>query len=188
MTTGSSLAGVAGLIVAIGFTADSFIVYFERIRDELRDGRRPRRGRRGGLEARAARSSPPRRSTSSPPSCSTSLAVGNVRGFAFTLGLTTLIDLIVVYPVHPPGGAAARQTKFFGEGHRLSGLDPTRSAAALPGRAAVSAARHRGRRGRRRQDRQCCQGSGTSPDHRRASQAAAAASATKHDDSARRIH
>ena len=48
-----SLAGVAGLIVAIGFTADSFIVYFERIRDELRDGTRSRRRRRGGLEARA---------------------------------------------------------------------------------------------------------------------------------------
>jgi preprotein translocase subunit SecD len=52
------------------------------------------------------------------------LAVGGVRGFAFTLGLTTLIDIIVVFVfTHPILGLLAR-TKFYGEGHRLSGLDP----------------------------------------------------------------
>ena len=67
-----SLPGVAGLIVAIGITADSFIVYFERIRDELRDGRTLRRRRRARAgRARAARSSRPTRSTSSPRSCCT---------------------------------------------------------------------------------------------------------------------
>ena len=97
-----SLAGVAGLIVAIGFTADSFIVYFERIRDELRDGR----GLVGAVEAgwkRALRTILAAKSVNLLSAIVLFiLAVGNVRGFAFTLGVTTIIDvLVVVLFTHP---------------------------------------------------------------------------------------
>ena len=85
------MAGVTGLIIAIGFTADSFIVYFERIRDELRSGRSWSAVATGGT---APRDDLADGVTSSPPSSSTSGSSG-VRGFAFTLGLTTLIDLLV---------------------------------------------------------------------------------------------
>ena len=79
------MAGVAGLIVSIGITADSFIVYFERVRDEVREGRHAARGRRDGLEARPAHH--PGRRRGQPPRGGVLyvLAVGNVRGFAFTL-------------------------------------------------------------------------------------------------------
>ncbi len=92
-----TLAGVAGLIVAIGITADSFIVYFERIRDEVRDGR----SLRAGLESGWVRA---RRTIVAADFISLIaavvlwvLSVGGVRGFAFTLGLTTVIDLLVVF-------------------------------------------------------------------------------------------
>jgi preprotein translocase subunit SecD len=120
------MAGVTGLIVAIGVTADSFIVYFERIRDEVREGRPLRaavdtgwkRARRtifaaDGVNFLAA-------------SILYVLASSNVRGFAFTLGLTTLIDLLVVVMFTHPLVALLANTKFFGGGHRLSGLDPER--------------------------------------------------------------
>ncbi len=104
------MAGVTGLIVAIGFTADSFIVYFERVRDEVREGRSLARRGRDRLEPRQAHHpGRRRRSTSWRPLCSTRWPP-SVRGFAFTLGLTTLIDLLVVFlfthPVaHAPGAA-----------------------------------------------------------------------------------
>jgi preprotein translocase subunit SecD len=120
------MAGVTGLIVAIGVTADSFIVYFERIRDEVREGRPLRaavdtgwkRARRtimaaDGVNFLAA-------------AVLYLLASSNVRGFAFTLGLTTLIDLLVVVMFTHPLVALLANTKFFGGGHRLSGLDPER--------------------------------------------------------------
>ena len=102
-----SLAGVAGLIVAIGATADSFIVYFERIRDEIRAGR-------------------------TIPSAVNLLAavvlyvvsVGSVKGFAFTLGLTAIADLLVVYLFTHPALTLLANTRYFGEGHRHSGLSP----------------------------------------------------------------
>ncbi|WP_152648109.1 protein translocase subunit SecD [Demequina sediminicola] len=119
-----SLAGVAGLIVAIGITADSFIVYFERIRDELREGRSLtsavdhawRRARRTILASDAV----------SLLAAGTLyfLAVGGVRGFAFTLGLTTLIDVLVVFLFTHPVMILLAKTKFFGNGHKWSGLDP----------------------------------------------------------------
>ncbi|HWS58381.1 MAG TPA: protein translocase subunit SecD, partial [Actinotalea sp.] len=119
-----SLAGVAGLIVAIGITADSFIVYFERIRDELRDGRTLpaavdeawRRARRTILASDAV--------NFLAAFVLFFLAVGGVRGFAFTLGLTTLIDVVVVFLFTHPVMILLARTKFFGEGHRFSGLDP----------------------------------------------------------------
>ena len=121
-----SLPGVAGIIVAIGITADSFIVYFERIRDELRDGRTLpaaveegwRRARRTILASDAV--------NFLAAFVLYFLAVGGVRGFAFTLGLTTLVDLVVVFLFTHPVMLLLARTKFFGQGHRLSGLDPVR--------------------------------------------------------------
>ena len=130
-----SLAGVAGLIVAIGITADSFIVYFERIRDELRDGR----GLTGAVEAGWQRAV--RTITASDAvnllaaAVLTWLAVGNVRGFALTLGITTIIDLIVVVLFTHPLLQLLARTRFFGEGHRASGLNPRALGAVYQGRA-----------------------------------------------------
>jgi preprotein translocase subunit SecD len=130
-----SLAGVAGIIVAIGFTADSFIVYFERIRDELRDGR--------GLEA-AVEAAWKRAKRTIYASKGVNLlaavvlyvlAVGNVRGFAFTLGLTTIIDVLVVILFTHPMMQLLAQTRFFASGHKLSGLDPKALGAVYRGRA-----------------------------------------------------
>ncbi len=120
------MAGVTGLIVAIGVTADSFIVYFERIRDEVREGRPLRaavdtgwrRARRTILAADGV--------NFLAAFVLYLLASSNVRGFAFTLGLTTLIDLIVVVLFTHPLVALLSGTKFFGGGHRWSGLDPER--------------------------------------------------------------
>lgn len=130
-----SLAGVAGIIVAIGFTADSFIVYFERIRDALRDG--------FGIEA-AVENGWKRALRTILASDGVNLlaaivlfvlAVGNVKGFAFTLGLTTLVDVLVVaFFTHPMLSLLAR-TKFYQGGHKLSGLDPRQLGAVYRGRA-----------------------------------------------------
>ncbi|UWX95898.1 protein translocase subunit SecD [Arthrobacter zhaoxinii] len=121
-----SLAGVAGLIVAIGQTADSFIVYFERIRDELRDGRGLvsavdngwKRAKRTVLASKAV--------NILAAVVLYFVAVGNVRGFAFTLGLTAIADLIVVFMFTHPTMVLLARTRFFGDGHRFSGLDPSR--------------------------------------------------------------
>jgi preprotein translocase subunit SecD len=120
------MAGVTGLIVAIGVTADSFIVYFERIRDEVREGRPLRaavdtgwkRARRTILAADGV--------NFLAAFVLYLLASSNVRGFAFTLGLTTLIDLLIVVMFTHPVVALLAGTKFFGGGHRWSGLDPER--------------------------------------------------------------
>ncbi|GAA3745858.1 protein translocase subunit SecD [Leifsonia bigeumensis] len=119
-----SLAGVAGLIVAIGFTADSFIIYFERVRDELRDGRLLVSAVEAGWK-RALRTVYAAKGTNLLAAVVLYVvAVGNVRGFALTLGITTVIDvLIVVMFTHPMLQLLAR-TRFFGDGHPLSGLDP----------------------------------------------------------------
>lgn len=119
-----TLAGVTGLIVAIGITVDSFIVYFERVRDELREGRSLVAAVEHGW-ARARRTILASDAVSFLAALVLyMLAVGSVRGFAFTLGLTTLVDLLVVFMfTHPMLGLLAR-TKFFGDGHRFSGLDP----------------------------------------------------------------
>ena len=130
-----SLAGVAGLIVAIGITADSFIVYFERIRDELRDGR----ALEGAVEAgwkRALRTIIASDAVNFLAAAILfAVAVGNVKGFALTLGITTLIDLVVVALfTHPMLQLIARRP-FFAEGHRFSGLDPKALGAVYRGRA-----------------------------------------------------
>jgi preprotein translocase subunit SecD len=121
-----SLAGVAGLIVAIGQTADSFIVYFERIRDELREGRGLVSAVENGWK-RAKRTVLASKAVNLLAALVLYfVAVGNVRGFAFTLGLTAIADLIVVFMFTHPTLQLLARTKFFGEGHRFSGLDPKR--------------------------------------------------------------
>ncbi|MCX6500450.1 MAG: protein translocase subunit SecD [Arthrobacter sp.] len=121
-----SLAGVAGLIVAIGQTADSFIVYFERIRDELREGRGLVSAVENGWK-RAKRTVLASKAVNLLAALVLYfVAVGNVRGFAFTLGLTAIADLIVVFMFTHPTLQVLARTKFFGEGHKFSGLDPKR--------------------------------------------------------------
>ena len=130
-----SLAGVAGLIVAIGFTADSFIVYFERIRDELRDGK----SLVGSVEAgwkRALRTVLAAKGVNLLSAIVLFvLAIGNVRGFALTLGITTVIDVLVVVLFTHPMLQLLATTQFFSSGHRLSGLDPHALGAVYRGRA-----------------------------------------------------
>ena len=130
-----SLAGVAGLIVTIGFTADSFIVYFERIRDELRDGKSITSAVEDGWD-RAKRTIYISKSINILAAVVLYiLADATVKGFAFTLGLTTAIDvLIFIMFTHPVMQLLAR-TRFFGSGHPLSGLDPTALGAVYRGRA-----------------------------------------------------
>jgi len=118
-----SLPGMAGVIVAIGITADSFIVYFERIRDEVREGR----SLVAAVETGWARA---RRTIIISDVMNLlaavvlyMLAVGGVRGFAFTLGLTTLIDLLVVMLFTHPVVTIMARSKFFASGHQLSGFD-----------------------------------------------------------------
>ena len=118
-----SLAGVAGLIVAIGITADSFIVYFERVRDELRDGRNLGSAVESGWK-RAVRTILVSDAVSLLAAVVLfTLTVGNVRGFAFTLGLTTLIDLAVVFLFTHPMLELLAKTKFFSSGHPWSGFN-----------------------------------------------------------------
>jgi preprotein translocase subunit SecD len=129
-----SLAGVAGLIVAIGITADSFIVYFERIRDEIRDGKMVMTAVETGWK-RALRTILASDTVNLLAALVLFfLAVGNVRGFAFTLGLTTLVDVIVVILFTHPLMQLLSQTRFYNEGHKLSGLDPRGLGAAYRGR------------------------------------------------------
>jgi preprotein translocase subunit SecD len=118
-----SLAGVAGLIVAIGITADSFIVYFERIRDELRDGRNLESAVEAGWK-RAIRTILISDAVSFTAAVVLYLLTSSsVRGFAFTLGLTTLIDLLVVTMFTHPLVQLLARNKFFASGHRFSGFD-----------------------------------------------------------------
>jgi preprotein translocase subunit SecD len=131
------LSGIAGLIVAIGITADSFIVFFERLRDEVRDGKTLRPAVESGWK-RARRTI----LVSDTVSFLAALllykfAVSDVQGFAYTLGLTTLIDVIVVFLFTKPMVTALAGTKFFGGGHRWSGLDPERLGARTPWRSGV---------------------------------------------------
>jgi preprotein translocase subunit SecD len=109
-----SLAGVAGLIVAIGITADSFIVFFERIRDELRDGR----VLDSAISAAWKRAFRTILASDAVGFLAAAvlfiLAVGNVRGFAFTLGITTIVDLIIVALFTQPLMTLMGRTRFFG--------------------------------------------------------------------------
>ena len=119
-----NLPAVCGAIVAIGITADSFIVFFERIRDEIREGRT--------LRPAVERAWPRARRTILVSDFVSFLAaavlfivtVGKVQGFAFTLGLTTVLDVVVVFLFTKPLMTILARRKFFANGHKLSGLDP----------------------------------------------------------------
>jgi preprotein translocase subunit SecD len=130
-----SLAGIAGFIVAIGITADSFVVYFERIKDEIREGRTLRsavprawvRARRTILSADAV--------SFLAAAILYILAIGDVKGFAFTLGLSTILDLVVVFLFTHPLMVVLAQFRSFGSS-RFSGLgrvDRRRTAASPAG-------------------------------------------------------
>lgn len=118
-----TLPGIAGLIVAVGITADSFIVFFERIRDEMRGGKSMRVAVEAGwIRARAT--------CVAADSVSILAAVvlyffaaGVVKGFAFALGLSTLIDLAVFFWFTHPMVSWLARFPFFNRGHKLSGLD-----------------------------------------------------------------
>ncbi|WP_438363699.1 protein translocase subunit SecD [Streptomyces marincola] len=127
-----NLPAVCGAIVAIGITADSFIVYFERIRDEVREGR--------SLRPAVERAWPRARRTILVSDFVSFLAaavlfvvsVGKVQGFAFTLGLTTALDVVVVFLFTKPLMTLLAGRKFFLSGHPWSGLDPKRLGARPP--------------------------------------------------------
>jgi preprotein translocase subunit SecD len=115
------LAGVAGFIVAIGITADSFVIFFERLKDEMRDGRTFRSAvPRGWVRARRTILSADAVSFLA-SAVLYLLAVGQVKGFAFTLGLSTVLDLVVVFLVTHPLVALASSSRVFGS-PSLSGL------------------------------------------------------------------
>ena len=121
-----TLAGIAGIIVAVGVTADSFVIYFERLRDEVREGRTVRVAVEEGW--RRARRTIIVSDVVSLIAAATLylLSSANVKGFAFALGLTTLVDLAVVFMFTKPLVTMLARSKFFGGGHRFSGLDPAR--------------------------------------------------------------
>jgi preprotein translocase subunit SecD len=117
-----TLAGIAGAIVSIGITADSFIVYFERIRDEVREGRSLRTAVETGW-ARARRTILVADFVSIIAAALLYFfAVGGVRGFAFTLGLVTLIDLIVVFYFTKPMMTLVGRSKFYNSGSAITGI------------------------------------------------------------------
>ncbi|MEU7317151.1 protein translocase subunit SecD [Streptomyces sp. NPDC007083] len=141
MSFALNLPAVCGAIVAIGITADSFIVYFERIRDEVREGRT--------LRPAVERAWPRARRTILVSDFVSFLAaavlfivsVGKVQGFAFTLGLTTALDVVVVFFFTKPIMTLLARKPFFSDGHPWSGLDPKRLGARPPlrrGRSTVS--------------------------------------------------
>ncbi|WUG43312.1 protein translocase subunit SecD [Kitasatospora sp. NBC_00458] len=127
-----NLPAVCGAIVAIGITADSFIVYFERIRDEVREG--------APLRPAVQRAWPRARRTILVSDfvsflCAAVLyvvSVGKVQGFAFTLGLTTALDVVVIFLFTKPLITLLARKKFFSDGHPWSGLDPKRLGARPP--------------------------------------------------------
>ena len=116
-----SLAGIAGFIVSIGITADSFVVFFERLKDEVREGRTLRssvprawvRARRTILSADAI--------SFLAAAILYWLAIGDVKGFAFTLGMSTVLDLVVVFLFTHPLMLVLSRYRSFGS-NRFSGL------------------------------------------------------------------
>ena len=127
-----NLPGIAGAIMAIGVTADSFIIYFERIRDEVREGR----SLKAAIETGWERS---RKTILVADAVSLLsavvlfvLAIGAVKGFAFTLGLTTIIDIAIVFFFTKPLVTLLGKTRFFGGGHRFSGFEAEHLGATNP--------------------------------------------------------
>lgn len=119
-----TLPGIAGLIVGVGITADSFIVYFERIRDEMREGKSMRVAVEvGWVRARATCLAADAVSLLAAVVLYI-FAIGVVKGFAFALGITTLIDLAVFFLFTKPMVTWLAKFTFFNSGHKWSGLSP----------------------------------------------------------------
>jgi preprotein translocase subunit SecD len=117
-----TLAGIAGTIVAIGVTADSFIVYFERIKDEIREGKPLRVAVETGWQ-RARRTVVVADLVSGISAIVLYIvSVGSVKGFAFTLGLTTIIDLIVIFFFTKPLVSLLAKSDYFQSGSKYSGV------------------------------------------------------------------
>jgi preprotein translocase subunit SecD len=142
-----TLAGIAGFIVAVGITADSFVVFFERIKDEVHDGRSMRvavprawvRARRTILSADTV--------SFLAAAVLYYFAAGDVKGFAFTLGLSTILDLVVVFLFTHPMVSLLSRSAVFGSS-RFTGLDAVRArgiVADSPARAAPARPRRTGR-------------------------------------------
>ncbi|MCU1628979.1 MAG: protein-export rane protein SecD [Pseudonocardia sp.] len=137
------LAGVAGFIVAIGITADSFVIFFERLKDEVREGRSFRSAvPRGWVRARRTILSADAVSFLA-AAVLYILAVGQVKGFAFTLGMSTVLDLVVVFLVTHPLVALASNSRVFGS-PGLSGLGEVARIGAQRKKAAAAAAGTKG--------------------------------------------
>ncbi|MDN4161604.1 protein translocase subunit SecD [Nocardioides abyssi] len=119
-----TLPGIAGLIIAVGVTADSFILFFERIRDEMREGK----SMRVAVETGWRRAKVTRLAANTVSLLSAAVlyifATGAVKGFGFALGLSTLIDLAVLFWFTKPAVSYLARYKFFNGGGRLSGLSP----------------------------------------------------------------
>ena len=118
-----TLPGIAGLIVAVGITADSFIVYFERIRDEMRDGKSMRVAVQAGWKRARGTCVAADMVSLLAAVVLYIFATGVVKGFAFTLGLSTLIDLAIFFWFTHPMVSVLGKYSFFNRGHKLSGLD-----------------------------------------------------------------
>ena len=132
-----TLSAIAGLVVAIGITADSFIVYFERLRDAIRDGKTLRPAAESGWK-RARRTILMSDTVSFLAAALLyHFAISDVQGFAYTLGLTTLIDVLVVFLFTKPMVTLLAGTRFYGGGHPWSGLDPARLGAKTPWRSST---------------------------------------------------
>jgi preprotein translocase subunit SecD len=137
-----SLSAIAGLVVAIGITADSFIVFFERLRDEVRGGKMLRPAVEAGWK-RARRTILVADTVSFLAAVVLyHFATSDVQGFAYTLGLTTLIDVLVVFLFTKPMMTVLAGTRFFSSGHKWSGLDPQRLGARAPWRSSAGRTRH----------------------------------------------
>ena len=118
-----SLPGLAGVIVAVGITSDSFVIFFERVRDEAREGRSIRTAVETGWD-RARRTIVVADAVSILAAAILFiLSIGAINGFAFTLGLTTLVDLVLIFFFTKPLMSLLVKTKFFGTGRKGSGFE-----------------------------------------------------------------
>ena len=135
-----TLPGIAGLIIAVGITADSFIIFFERIRDEMRDGKTMR----VAVETGWKRAKVTRLAAQVVSLLSASVlyifATGAVKGFGFALGLSTLVDLAILFWFTKPMVTWLGRFTFFNSGHRLSGLSKETLGMDAPKTPAVAAA------------------------------------------------
>jgi preprotein translocase subunit SecD len=117
-----TLPGIAGLVIGVGVTADSFIIFFERIRDEMREGR----SMRLAVETGWVRAKKTRLAANVVSLLSAAVlylfATGVVKGFGFALGLSTLIDLAILFWFTKPMVSFLARFTFFNGGGELSGL------------------------------------------------------------------